>query len=366
MELNISNKDDLVHICRVLKLTADQIRRLMIQSSIDKISFDSAYVMSQMTRGEGGLRSFYDIPTQEILGLAQKMKSRVIEQDSAVDTVCDAIIRRKTNLQTREECVGTFLFAGPTGVGKTYFAKVLTDFLYLNKSAIIFVDLSQYKNRGDVSQLFGAPPGFVGHNDEGGWLTRRVKRIKCGVILFDEMEKADNEVLDVLLRIAAEGQFDDSSTQETISLSEFVVILTSNLGTKEAMNVSDPLQKKEIVIGEIKKHLKPELINRFDDVVVFHTLSPKACCKIADQLLKENLEQIKKDNIQFGYTDRLIEAIVKKGFDREMNARPLARKINELVMTPIAKLILRKDIRPSDKIRLDWENGELNATRLKA
>jgi ATP-dependent Clp protease ATP-binding subunit ClpB len=294
------------------------------------------------------------------------MKSRVIDQDPAVDTVHKALMRTKAISETGSKSMGVFLFAGPTGVGKTYFAKVLAELLYHNRDALIVVDLSHYKHEGDISQMFGAAPNYVGFNEAGGWLTREVKKKRGGILLLDEIDKAHPEILDSLLQMADEGQYRDNSTGETISVSEFMLIMTSNLGTREAAGEQDISRKNEIIKTAIKGYLKPEFLNRIDEVVVFNNLNLVACCRIANNLLKEHLEKYKNNNIQFQFMGGLIKQIVDQGYDPEMNARPMARMINKLVMSPLAQLILEKRINSGDTIKLDWSENKLKIVRAKA
>lgn len=364
--IEISNKADLVNASERFHLPLLQLKRLMIQSSVDGVRFDSAYITGQMTKGQGGFRNFYDVPDEEILSLGEVMKSKVIDQDLAVEAIHKALIRKKACSKTGGKSIGVFLFAGPTGVGKTYVGKVVAEKLYHSRDAMIVSDLSQYKNPGDVSQLFGAPPGFIGHDERGGWLTREIKEKKGGIYLLDEIEKAHPEILDALLRMADEGKYTDASTGETVNISEFLLILTSNIGTREAADELDPIQKEKIIREAIRNRLKPEFLNRIDAVIVFHNLSVKACCRIADNLLKEHLEEFKNKNIQFRYSDGLIKHIVEQGYDPEMNARPMARVINELVMSPLAQLIIEKRINNGDTIKLDWSENKLKIVRTKA
>jgi hypothetical protein len=365
-KFEISNKADMVNACERFHLTLFQLRRLMIQSSVDGLRFDSAYITGHFTKGQGGYRNFCDVPDREILSLGEVMKSKVIDQDLAVEIVHKALMRKKASSQTGSKSIGVFLFAGPTGVGKTFFAKVLAELLYNSRDSLIVVDLSHYKHEGDISQLFGAAPNYVGFNEAGGWLTREVKKKSGGILLIDEIEKAHPEVLDSLLQMADEGQYRDNSTGETVSVSEFMLIMTSNLGTREAAGEQDASRKEKIVKVAIKGCLKPEFLNRIDAVVVFQSLSIKACCRIADNLLKEHLEDFKNTNIRFIYLDGLVKQIVEQGYDPEMNARPMARAINELVMSPLSQLILEKRINSGDTIKLDWSENKLKIIRTKA
>lgn len=365
MKVLISNKEDLINVCSRFNLKLYEIRRLF-ESAVKKgIMFDSSFVMSEMTRGQGGMRSFYDIPNKEILELRSKMMSRIIEQDLAVEMVCKAIMRAKAFAISGGRPPGCFFFAGPTGTGKSQTAKSLAHFLYKNELALIYIDMSGYKHPGDISRLIGASPGYVGYDEEGGILTRMVKKIKCGIILFDEFEKADPEVLDILLRISDEGKYTDASTGETVTLSEFIIIATSNLGSEKVLNKSDPEKVREIIMRAVERHLRPELLNRFDDVIVYQSLSRKACCRIAEILLKEALERVRtRCGIRVDYTDRLIEEIVVKGYNPRYNARPIARTIDRLVITPLADNVLNEKLSSNEHLQLDWVEGKLKAIRI--
>ena len=360
MKADISSKEDLINIARRFNLKLKELCQLLESAVRKGVRFDSAYVMSELTRGQGGMRSFYDIPKEEILGLKQKMLARIIDQDIVVDKVCQAVKAKSAFALSGGRPVCSILCAGQTGTGKTELGRCLAKLLFQNPLALIHLDMTGFKHPGDVSRFTGASPGYVSYNEEGGEFTRMVIARKCGVILLDEVEKAHEEVLDIVLRMLDEGKYTDASTQQEVSVSEFAIIMTSNLGTKRIGNESDPDKIEEIVMDAIREYFRPEFIKRFDDIVVFKRLSNGACRRISEILLKEELEKIKiKEGIHLEYTDRLIEEIVIQGYDPMYNARPLARTIDRIVINPLADHFLNGNLKPNGQFRLDWVDGKI-------
>ncbi|OVE78653.1 hypothetical protein BVY01_04850, partial [bacterium I07] len=303
---------------------------------------------------------------EELLSLQSRISAQVIEQEPAVQTAVDAIVKACTFPGSQKKPVGSFLFLGPTGVGKTYLAEILAKDLFKNEKALIHIDLSSYKHKGDVARLLGASPGYISHNAEGGLLKRRVEAVKCGVLLLDEIEKADEEIWDISMRIQDEGKFTDASSGKDVAMNEFLVISTSNLGTKEASRTADDDEKKHIYLEILKSKMRPEIINRFDDVIVFQSLTRQGAIRITDLLIKKRLNGISEDKaIRITYAPEVVSELAQIGYHPEYNARPLARTIEKYVVNPISQFMIRDEIKPGDELHLDWGNQKLNISKRK-
>jgi ATP-dependent Clp protease ATP-binding subunit ClpB len=284
----------------------------------------------------------------------------VIGQKEAITSVSNAVRRSKAGIQDPNRPLGSFLFLGPTGVGKTELSKALASFLFDDQNAMIRIDMSEYMEKHSVSRLIGAPPGYVGY-DQGGSLTEAVRRRPYQVILFDEVEKAHPDVFNIFLQILDDGRLTDGQGR-VVDFKNTIIILTSNLGSEFIQaNKSDKLDErtKEKVLEVVKKSFRPEFVNRLDDIIVFDRLQKEEIKEIV-KIQVNNLKNILKDkNLTFSITDKALEWLVDKGFDQEYGARPLKRAIQKYIQNPIANLILDMKDKKLDAIKIDVDGDQL-------
>jgi ATP-dependent Clp protease ATP-binding subunit ClpB len=284
----------------------------------------------------------------------------VIGQKEAINSVSNAVRRSKAGIQDPNRPLGSFLFLGPTGVGKTELSKALASFLFDDQNAMIRIDMSEYMEKHSVSRLIGAPPGYVGY-DQGGALTEAVRRRPYQVILFDEVEKAHPDVFNIFLQILDDGRLTDGQGR-VVDFKNTIIILTSNLGSEFIQaNKSEKLDErtKEKVLEVVKKSFRPEFVNRLDDIIVFDRLQKEEIKEIV-KIQVNNLKNILKDkNLTFSITDKALEWLVDKGFDQEYGARPLKRAIQRYIQNPIANLILDMKDKKLDAIKIDVDDDQL-------
>ncbi len=284
----------------------------------------------------------------------------MIGQKEAITSVSNAVRRSKAGIQDPNRPLGSFLFLGPTGVGKTELSKALASFLFDDQNAMIRIDMSEYMEKHSVSRLIGAPPGYVGY-DQGGALTEAVRRRPYQVILFDEVEKAHPDVFNIFLQILDDGRLTDGQGR-VVDFKNTIIILTSNLGSEFIQaNKSEKLDErtKEKVLEVVKKSFRPEFVNRLDDIIVFDRLQKEEIKEIV-KIQVNNLKNILKDkNLTFSITDKALEWLVDKGFDQEYGARPLKRAIQKYIQNPIANLILEMKDKKLDAIKIDVDGDQL-------
>jgi ATP-dependent Clp protease ATP-binding subunit ClpB len=286
---------------------------------------------------------------QKLVTMEERLSQRVIGQDEALKAVADAVRRARAGLQDPNRPIGSFIFLGPTGVGKTETARALAEFLFDDEHAMVRLDMSEYMEKHAVARMIGAPPGYVGY-EEGGQLTEAVRRRPYAVILFDEIEKAHPDVFNVLLQILDDGRLTDSKGR-TVDFKNTVLIMTSNLGSREIQAAAgDEKQVREAVVQELRLHFKPEFLNRVDDIVVFHQLSRNQIRKIIEVQLQRLREMLREKNIDILLDESAKELLVREGYDPTYGARPLKRAIQTLVQNPLAIKLLRGDILPGQTI----------------
>ena len=292
------------------------------------------------------------------------MHKRVIGQNEAVEAVAKAIRRSRVGLKNPNRPIGSFLFLGPTGVGKTELSKALAESLFGTEDAMIRIDMSEFMEPHSVAKLIGAPPGYVGF-DDGGQLTEKIRRKPYSVILFDEIEKAHPDVMNMLLQILEDGRLTDSQGR-TVNFKNTVIIMTSNIGArliteKKSLgftNSSEEDENKEYeeikknVMAELKKQLRPEFINRIDDIIVFHKLNDEEINSIIDLLLKNVEQRLVEQGLNIKIDKSVKELIAKKGVDKEFGARPLRRAIQNIVEDKLAEEILDGNIKPGLEAKL--------------
>ena len=297
---------------------------------------------------------------QKVLSMEKVISTKVIGQKEAITSVSNAVRRSKAGIQDPNRPLGSFLFLGPTGVGKTELSKALASFLFDDQNAMIRIDMSEYMEKHSVSRLIGAPPGYVGY-DQGGSLTEAVRRRPYQVILFDEVEKAHPDVFNIFLQILDDGRLTDGQGR-VVDFKNTIIILTSNLGSEFIQaNKSDKLDErtKEKVMEVVKKSFRPEFVNRLDDIIVFDRLQKEEIKEIV-KIQVNNLKNILKDkNLTFSITDNALEWLANKGFDQEYGARPLKRAIQKYIQNPIANLILDMKDKKLDQIKIDVDGDQL-------
>ena len=290
---------------------------------------------------------------QKLLHLKEALQKRVIGQDNALELVSDAILRSKAQIQDEHRPIGSFLFLGPTGVGKTEVAKALAEQLFDSESHIVRIDMSEYMEKHSVSRLIGAPPGYVGY-DEGGQLSEAVRRNPYSIILFDEVEKAHPDVFNVLLQILDDGRITDSKGV-TVDFKNTLLIMTSNLGSQFAFDGAD---RDTNYMNEVKKYFKPEFINRIDEIVVFNALNDDMLGKIAHKFMRELTQRLAHKDITLQVSDAVYRAIATQGVDPLYGARPMKRYIQRNLETLIARRMIEGNAGKDDTIRVDVRDGE--------
>ena len=295
----------------------------------------------------------------KLLNMEDELHKRVVGQDEAVVAVSEAIRRSRAGLSDPGRPYGSFMFLGPTGVGKTELCKSLANFLFDTEEALIRIDMSEFMEKHSVARLIGAPPGYVGY-EEGGYLTEAVRRKPYSVILLDEIEKAHADVFNVLLQVLDDGRMTDGQGR-TVDFKNTVIVMTSNLGSHEiqAMQGEEQSLVKMAVMAEVKNHFRPEFINRIDEIVVFHALDAKNIGAIARVQLAILAQRLEKMEIGMDISDSALQVIAEAGFDPVFGARPLKRAIQQRVENPVSRMILEGKLGAKDTIRITAEDGEL-------
>lgn len=299
------------------------------------------------------------------LHLEEELHKRVIGQDEGVTKVTEAIIRSKAGIKDPSKPIGSFLFLGPTGVGKTELAKALAESLFDDENNMVRIDMSEYMEKYSVSRLIGAPPGYVGY-DEGGQLTEAVRRKPYSVVLFDEIEKAHPDVFNVLLQVLDDGRITDSQGR-TVDFKNTILIMTSNIGSAYLLDGIDDdgnIQKEseELVMRDLRNHFRPEFLNRLDETIMFKPLTKSNICDIIDLLVKDINHRLEEKEISIELTEQAKAMITERGYEAMYGARPLKRYLQKHVETLAAKLILADKVRSQDTILIDVENDELKAS----
>jgi len=295
----------------------------------------------------------------KLLHIEEKLHERVVGQDEAISAVADAIRRSRAGLSDPNRPYGSFMFLGPTGVGKTELTKALASFLFDTEDSLIRIDMSEFMEKHSVARLIGAPPGYVGY-DEGGYLTEAVRRKPYSVILLDEIEKAHPDVFNVLLQVLDDGRMTDGQGR-TVDFKNTVIIMTSNLGSQkiQSLDESDPAVVKLAVMAEVRGHFRPEFINRIDEIVVFHGLDDKHIGSIARIQLQILEQRLRRMDMGLEVTDAALQKIAEAGYDPVYGARPLKRAVQQQIENPLSKQILEGRFGPKDTIRIEAQGSEL-------
>jgi len=343
------------------KLAAFQSDGVMLKEEVDEediaevVAKWTGIPVSKMLEGE----------MQKLVTMEERLSQRVIGQDDALNAVANAVRRARAGLQDPNRPVGSFIFLGPTGVGKTETARALAEFLFDDERAMIRLDMSEYMEKHAVARMIGAPPGYVGY-EEGGQLTEAVRRRPYSVILFDEIEKAHQDVFNVLLQILDDGRLTDSKGR-TVDFKNTVLIMTSNLGSREIQAApADDDAVREAVLEELRAHFKPEFLNRIDDIVVFRQLTKKEIVKIIDVQLERLRHMLQERNITLELDDSARELLAIEGYDPAYGARPLKRAIQTLIQNPMAVKLLSGEIVPGQTLKVSGDGTRMKFSTEKA
>jgi ATP-dependent Clp protease ATP-binding subunit ClpB len=295
---------------------------------------------------------------QKLLHLEEELHKRVIGQDEAVRAVADAVLRARGGLNDPNRPIGSFIFLGPTGVGKTELARALAEFLFDDERAMVRIDMSEYSEKHSVSRLVGAPPGYVGY-DEGGQLTEAVRRRPYSVVLLDECEKAHPEVFDILLQVLDDGRLTDGQGR-TVDFRNTLLILTSNLGSSYLVDPElDAAKKKELVLEVVRASFKPEFLNRLDEIVTFSALTKDELAHIVDLQLALLTRRLANRRISVTVTEDARDWLAETGYDPAYGARPLRRLIQTAIGDRLARLLISGEVTDGGKVTVDVADGEL-------
>ena len=298
---------------------------------------------------------------EKLLKMEERLAQRVIGQDEAVRAVSDAVRRNRAGLGDPNRPIGSFLFLGPTGVGKTELCKALAEFLFDDENAMVRIDMSEFMEQHSVARLIGAPPGYVGY-EEGGRLTEAVRRRPYSVILFDEIEKAHRDVFNVLLQVLDDGRLTDGQGR-TVNFKNTVIVMTSNLGSAEiqklASQSAEPWEVEAAVKTLLKDHFRPEFLNRIDETILFHSLSREQIGKIVDVQLDHLRKRLADRHLKLSLSPKAINLLAEEGYDPAYGARPLKRVIQQRIENPVAAKILGGEFAEGDTIQIDTDpNGK--------
>uniref|UniRef100_UPI00404890A1 ATP-dependent Clp protease ATP-binding subunit n=2 Tax=Aliarcobacter sp. TaxID=2321116 RepID=UPI00404890A1 len=332
--------------------------RMQKEGTLLRNSVDEDAIASIVSRWTGiPVNKMMDSEKQKVLMVEEVLRKDVIGQDEALKAISRAIKRNKAGLSEANRPIGSFLFLGPTGVGKTESAKTLAKFLFDDPKALIRFDMSEYMEKHAVSRLVGAAPGYVGY-EEGGQLTEAVRRKPYSVILFDEVEKAHPDVFNILLQVLDDGRLTDNKGV-TVDFKNTIIILTSNIGSARIIEISDKEERRKAVLDELKVHFRPEFLNRLDDIVIFEQLNLSAITNIVEILFNSIKKKVEEKDIKISLTQNAKEYIAKIGFDPVYGARPLKRAIYEIVEDRLADLILEDKIGEGSNIEFDVVENEV-------
>ncbi|HKB67982.1 MAG TPA: ATP-dependent chaperone ClpB [Pyrinomonadaceae bacterium] len=337
------------------KLAELQTNGVMLKEEVDEedvaevVAKWTGIPVSKMLEGE----------MQKLVTMEARLSKRVIGQAEALKAVADAVRRARAGLQDPNRPVGSFIFLGPTGVGKTETARALAEFLFDDEHAMIRLDMSEYMEKHAVARMIGAPPGYVGY-EEGGQLTEAIRRRPYAVVLFDEIEKAHPDVFNVLLQILDDGRLTDAKGR-TVDFKNTVLIMTSNLGSREIQDADgDEQEVREAVLQELRANFKPEFLNRVDDIVIFHQLSRDQIGQIIDVQLERLLAMLAERNIQLVLDDSARQLLAREGYDPNYGARPLKRAIQTLIQNPLAVKLLNGEVLPGQRVKVTANGDQMD------
>ena len=357
-------------------------RRRQLTEELDKATpVEAAVTKPRLMRQEVGPQEIAEVVTawtgipvsrmmegerEKLLHLEDRLHQRVVNQTEAVRAVSDAVRRSRSGLQDPNRPIGSFLFLGPTGVGKTELCKALAEVLFDDENAIVRLDMTEFMERHTVSRLIGAPPGYVGY-EEGGRLTEAVRRRPYAVVLFDEMEKAHRDVFNVLLQVLDDGRLTDN-LGHTVDFTNTIIVMTSNIGSQQIQEITErggsEAEIQTAVESTLRQHFLPEFLNRVDESIVFHPLSPENLKKIAGLQIEHLRHLLAAKNLQMEITDAAVAALADEGFDPTYGARPLKRVIQQRLQNPLAAELLRGEFAEGSVVRIDHRDGEFTFERV--
>ena len=344
------------------------------QNQVKKDSVVSAEDIADIVASWTGIpvRKLAEEESARLLNMEELLHNRVIGQDEAVKAISRAIRRARAGLKDPKRPMGSFIFLGPTGVGKTELARALAEAMFGDENAIIRIDMSEYGERHSTARLVGAPPGYVGY-EEGGQLTEKVRRKPYSVVLFDEIEKAHPEVFNVLLQVLDDGRLTDSKGR-TVDFRNTIIIMTSNVGAQTirkggalgftASREADYVDMKDRVLDELKKQFRPEFLNRLDDTIVFHPLAENHIREIVDLMSEELRKRLVENDIHFLLTDAAKDFLAKEGYDPQYGARPLKRAIQRHIEDQLSEAMLSGAVKKGERVSIDVEDGKLTVKNL--
>ncbi len=329
------------------ELAALQKDGAMLKEEVDEQ--DIAEIIAKWTKIP--LTKLLQAETEKLLNMETELTKRIIGQDAAIETVAASIRRARAGLSDPNRPMGSFIFVGPTGVGKTELAKSLAWFLFDDESAMVRIDMSEYMEKHSVARMIGAPPGYVGY-DEGGQLTEAVRRRPYSVVLFDEIEKAHPDVFHVLLQLLDDGRLTDSQGR-VVNFKNTIVIMTSNIGTAETAENTDAREAKKIILAAMREHFRPEFLNRIDEIIVFNRLGQEEIKKIVEVQVAQLAKRLGERKITLSLSDKAKTVLAQKGYDPIYGARPLKRAVQHLLQDPIALRLLQGELREGQNIKVD-------------
>ena len=335
-----------------LKLSELQKNRKMLKEEVDEE--DIAEVISRWTGIP--VQKMLEGEREKLINMEKLLGRRVIGQNEAVEAVSNSIRRSRSGLQDPNRPIGSFIFLGPTGVGKTELAKALAEFIFDSERAMLRVDMSEYMEKHSVSRLIGAPPGYVGY-EEGGYLTEAVRRRPYSVILFDEIEKAHPDVFNILLQILDDGRMTDGHSR-TVDFKNTMIIMTSNIGSRWIQELAGkkPEEMEQKITEALRANFKPEFLNRIDETIIFHNLTPEQIEEIVDIQVKKLRIRLADMNIKLVLSDSAKSLLGKEGYDPSYGARPLKRAIQRYLENPLSMEILKGNIKKGSSISADVKN----------
>ncbi|HIC88958.1 MAG TPA: AAA family ATPase, partial [Anaerolineae bacterium] len=339
-----------------------RLHELQAQGALLKEEVDAEDVAEIVSKWTGiPVSRLLEGEREKLIHMEERLHQRVVGQDEAIRAVSNAVRRARAGLQDPNRPIGSFIFLGPTGVGKTELARALAEFLFDDERNMVRIDMSEYQERHTVARLIGAPPGYVGY-EEGGQLTEAVRRKPYSVVLFDEIEKAHPEVFNILLQLLDDGRLTDGHGR-TVDFKNTVVIMTSNIGSQYLAEagrhdgVDD--RSRELVLSELRRQFRPEFLNRIDEVIVFHSLTREHLVQIVDIQLRHLRELLAQQHISIELTSAAKNLLATEGYDPVYGARPLKRVLQRRLQDPLAMKILTGEVREGDHVVVDAVDGEL-------
>jgi len=302
---------------------------------------------------------------QKLVKMEERLEKRVVGQKEAIEAVANAVRRSRSGLQDPNRPIGSFIFLGPTGVGKTETARALAEFLFDDENAMVRIDMSEYMEKHTVARLIGAPPGYVGY-EEGGQLSEAVRRRPYSVVLFDEIEKAHQDVFNVLLQVLDDGRLTDGQGR-TVDFKNTILIMTSNIGSpiiheyysSGKLGLKDHVEMERLVRTELRAHFRPEFLNRVDDIIIFHSLDEKQLAQIVEIQLDKLTRRLEQQQLALEVDRSARQLLAKEGYDPQFGARPLKRTIQDLLLDKLATKLLTGEFKPGDRIKVAAHDGEL-------